>query len=78
MNSSANGTIDDSVIVAEARGYAMWRIAIASSITTGRFLDGTHAENRDLRLIDDRHAEQCAKHSGIGDGERAARHFRRA
>src|SRR5438093_9261848 len=35
----------------------------------------THTENRDLRLIDDRHAEQRTKDTGIGNREGAASHF---
>ena len=38
-------------------------------------LDRADAENRHLRLVDDRHAELRAELAGVGDGERAAVHF---
>ena len=38
-------------------------------------LDRADAENRDLRLVDDRHPELRAELPGVGDGERAAVHF---
>src|ERR1041385_9247507 len=39
------------------------------------FLDRSDPEYRDLRLIDDRWAQQRAKNSRIGDGERSFLHF---
>ena len=37
-------------------------------------LDGAHAENRYLRLIDDRGSQQAAEDARVGDGERTALH----
>src|SRR5437763_14507993 len=37
--------------------------------------DLANAENRNLRLIDDRRAEQSSEYARVGDGESAARNF---
>ncbi len=41
----------------------------------GDLLDGADAEDRDLRLIDDRGGEDAAEAAEVGDGERAALDF---
>ena len=41
----------------------------------GALLDVADAEDRHLRLVDDRHAEERAEHAWIGDREGAAGYF---
>ena len=41
----------------------------------GALFDLTHTENSDLRLVDNRRAEQSAEYARVGDGESAARNF---
>ena len=41
-------------------------------MTTGRFSIVADAENRDLRLVDDRHPEERAEDAGVRDRECAA------
>jgi hypothetical protein len=40
----------------------------------GAFLNRADTEDGDLRLTDDRHAEQCTEHAGVRDRERPALH----
>ena len=46
-----------------------------SSMTTGALLDGADAEDRQLRLVDDRHPELGAEGARVGDREGAAVHL---
>ena len=46
-----------------------------SSMTTGALLDRADTEDGDLRLIDDRQAEERAEDPRIRDRERPALHF---
>jgi hypothetical protein len=48
---------------------------MASSTTHGPLLDGADAEDRHLRLIDDRHPELRAEDTGIRNREGPALHF---
>src|SRR5208337_5189002 len=38
-------------------------------------LDSAHAQDGDLRLVDNRHPKLRAKDAGVGDGERSALHL---
>ena len=74
MNSSATAPSIDAVIVAERQvRHRPDRDRVVDDDRT--LLDVADAEDRDLRLVDDRHPEQRAEHARIGDRERAAGHF---
>ena len=74
MNSSATAPSINAVVVAERQiPHRPDRDRIVDH--DGTFLDVADAEDRHLRLVDDRHAEQRAEHAGIRDGERAAADF---
>ena len=66
--------VDEAVVVAERQvRHRPDRDRVVDD--DGPLLDGADAENRDLRLVDDRHAEQRAEHAGVRDRERAAGHL---
>ena len=53
----------------------MLLIAIASSITTGRFTIASKRQDADVRLVDDRHARDRPVRTGVRDGERGPLHL---
>src|SRR5687768_15450979 len=67
-------TIDQPMVVAEtqvAHRTNRYRIVYHD----GAFLDGSDAEDGDLRLVDQRQPVESAEDPGIGDGESSALHF---
>ena len=74
MNSIGDGAVDQPVV--EAERQVRHRPDRDRIVDDHRPLfDRADAENRHLRLVDDRHPELRAELSGVGDRERAAVHF---
>src|SRR5271165_838278 len=71
--------IDDAMVVADAEVHhgADGDGVVAVLVGDDHWLldDAAHAHDRDLRLVDDRHAEFGAENARVGDGERAALHL---
>ena len=76
------GAVDDAVVVGEREvGHAAHRDALAAPVVghDDRTLDdGADAQDRDLRLVDDRRVEQRAVAAEVRDRERRRRRARRA
>src|SRR5438128_3550153 len=70
------GAVDDAMIEAErevrqvANRYVIFTIGRREN--SGPFFDLAHTEDRYLRLVDDRGAEESTEHTGISNRERAA------
>src|ERR1041385_4010830 len=69
-----DGAIDDAMVVAErdvqdgADGDVVGALGIGEHHRL--FGDAAHAEDGDVRLVDDRQSEHRAELAGVGDGER--------
>src|SRR5882757_7538024 len=69
-----DGAVDDAVVIAE-RDVAHRADGYGVVDHHGAFFDRAETQNADVRLADDRQAEQTAEDAGVGDGEGAFLHF---
>src|ERR1022692_2513096 len=72
-------SVNDAMVIANAEVHHRTDgdgvIAVLVGNHDRLFQDSAHAQNRNLRLIDDGHPEFSAKNAGVGDGERPTLHF---
>src|ERR1700722_1284211 len=70
----SGGAVDHAMVVGQGQiDHRANRDGVVDHYRT--LLDGAKAQDSDVRLVDDRQAEQAAKYAGVGDGEGAFGNF---